>query len=127
VLPSEASPDYDPNATLAIHSDDEATMRLGPEMGYQAYSLMPTECLADQMVRVSQSPHEEVCFVEYALKYKKWSWGLGIGVIRRREFEYLAQILVAPIEREDLNALAVVGSTGITQTTRGFKWLHVHR
>lgn len=104
VLPIDVGPEYDPDVQLTVSTDEEAIKRIGTEQGYAGYSLMPGEDLADQMVRIVAGDKQEICYVEYALKYKQWTWGFGAGIIRRRRFEYRSQIMTAPVEREDLDS-----------------------
>lgn len=103
-LPSEVGPEYNPDAALVFHQEAEVTDRLGAGLG--AYQLLPGEMCQDHVVKVASQP-EEVCFLEFAFEYRVLSrWW---GPIPWTKSRYYSQILVAPVEREDLLAVSVSG------------------
>ena len=101
LLPYETTGEYDPDSALDLYTDEAAVLRLGKSQG--SYQLLPGEICEDHVVRIS-SVAQEVCFLEYAYRYRRWGTVWCVLPWRKRRYE--SKILVVPVDREDLNALA---------------------
>lgn len=90
----EVEPDYDPDANFVINSDSEAQSRYGEDNRIEeGYALASGETYSDQLFRARQGTRQEICYIEYTVKYERWFW---------KGDEYKSQILIVPIERADL-------------------------
>ena len=94
-FPDEVDSDYDPNASLQIYSAEEARRHFGTNSMIESeYRLASGERYSDQMICFRDGELQQVCYLEYTLKYRKGVWGSAE--------ECISQIMVSPVEREDL-------------------------
>ncbi len=109
-FPDEVPADYDPNLSLGLGSGEEVWSRFKLDsMIDEPYSLSPGERYSDQMILDRGGPLQEVCYVEYALEYQEGPEPLGVRQMPERDRgpqiygrAWLSQIMVSPIEREDV-------------------------
>ena len=101
LLPDETEPGYDPNGSLDINSDEEADQHY-PDNNLipSTYPLASGESYADLMIRFGGENVQQVCYVEFTLKYRSWTRRFPFPW---RGWEYKSHRMIAPVDGNDLS------------------------
>lgn len=104
-FPDEVTPDYDPNASLDVLTEEQAKARYGGGSLIDSYRLTPGERYADHMCEFRPGNPKEFCYVEYTLQYRAWKWTKWKWLpLPRRDWEVISQIMTSAVDRDDLGA-----------------------